>query len=42
VELILRKLAESANEGDLLKDYPRLTTEDVRAAVASGAASVAH
>jgi uncharacterized protein (DUF433 family) len=42
VELILRKLEESANEGELLKDYPHLTTEDVRAAVAYGAASVAH
>jgi uncharacterized protein (DUF433 family) len=42
VELILRKLAEGASEGDLLEDYPDLTTEDVRAAVAYGAASVAH
>jgi uncharacterized protein (DUF433 family) len=42
VELILRKLAEGTSEGDLLADYPHLTTEDVRAAVAYGAASVAH
>ena len=42
VELILRKLAEGAAEADLLEDYPHLTTEDVRAAVAYGAASVAH
>ncbi len=42
VELILRKLAAGASEGDLLEDYPRLTTEDIRAAVAYGAASVAH
>ena len=42
VELILRKLAEGASEGDLLEDYPDLTTEDVRAAVAYGAASFAH
>jgi len=42
VELILRKLAEGASETDLLQDYPHLTTEDIRAAVAYGAASVAH
>ena len=42
VELILRKLAEGATESELLKDYPHLTTEDIRAAVAYGAASVAH
>lgn len=42
VELILRKLAEGISEGDLLEDYPHLTKEDVRAAVAYGAASVAH
>jgi uncharacterized protein (DUF433 family) len=42
VELILRKLAVGTSEGDLLEDYPHLTTEDVRAAVAYGAVSVAH
>lgn len=42
VELILRKLAEGASEGELLQDYPHLTREDIRAAVAYGAASVAH
>ena len=42
VELILHKLAEGANEAALLEDYPYLTTEDIRAAVAYGAASVAH
>jgi len=42
VELILRKLAEGATEGELLEDYPRLTTEDIRAAMAYGAACVAH
>jgi uncharacterized protein (DUF433 family) len=42
VELILRKLAEGASEAELREDYPRLTTEDIRAAVAYGAASVAH
>jgi len=42
VELILRKLAEGTTEGDLLEDYPHLTTDDTRAAIAYGAASAAH
>jgi uncharacterized protein (DUF433 family) len=42
VELILRKLAEGAREGELLEDYPHLKIEDIRAAMAYGAASVAH
>jgi uncharacterized protein (DUF433 family) len=42
VELILRKLAEGASDSELLEDYPHLTMEDIRAAVAYGAASVAH
>ena len=42
VELVLRKLAEGASEEELLGDYPHLTREDIRAAVAYGAASVAH
>lgn len=42
VELILRKLAGGATEGEMLEDYPHLTIEDIRAAVAYGAASVAH
>ena len=42
VELVLRKLAGGSCEADLLEDYPHLTTEDIRAAVAYGAASVAH
>ena len=33
VELILRKLAEGATEGDLLDAYPRLTHEDIQAAI---------
>lgn len=41
VELILRKLAEGAREDELLEDYTPLTVEDIRAAVAYGAASVA-
>ena len=42
VELILGKLAEGATESELLEDYPHLTREDLRAAIAYGAASVAH
>ncbi|HVA81985.1 MAG TPA: DUF433 domain-containing protein [Candidatus Binataceae bacterium] len=42
VELILRKLAESATESEILEDYPHLTPEDIRAAIAYGAASVSH
>lgn len=42
VELILRKLAEGETEGELLEDYPHLMGEDIRAAIAYGAASVAH
>jgi uncharacterized protein (DUF433 family) len=39
VELILRKLAEGATEAELLEDYPHLATEDIRAAMAYGAAT---
>jgi uncharacterized protein (DUF433 family) len=33
VELILRKLDEGASEADLLDAYPRLTREDIQAAM---------
>ena len=42
VELILHKLAEGATEAELQEDYPHLRPEDIRAAIAYGAASVAH
>jgi uncharacterized protein (DUF433 family) len=42
VELILRKLSEGETEAELREDYPHLTIEDIRAAIAYGAASVAH
>lgn len=42
VELILRKLSEGATEADLLDAYPRLTSEDIRAALAYAADSLAH
>jgi uncharacterized protein (DUF433 family) len=35
VELILRKLSDGATEEDLLDGYPRLTREDIRAAIRS-------
>ena len=34
VELLLRKLSEGATETDRLDAYPRLTREDIRAAMA--------
>ena len=37
VGLILRKLSEGATEKDLLDAYPRLTSEDIRAALAYAA-----
>jgi uncharacterized protein (DUF433 family) len=33
VELILRKLSEGATEAGLLDAYPRLTDDDIRAAI---------
>jgi uncharacterized protein (DUF433 family) len=42
VELILRKLSEGCSEDELLDAYPRLTREDIRAAIGYGADTVAH
>ncbi len=42
VELILRKLSEDATEADLLDAYPRLTREDVQAAIGYAADTLAH
>ena len=42
VELILRKLSDSATRGDLLHAYPHLTREDVRAALRYTPLSSAH
>ena len=42
VELLLRKLSEGATEHDLLDAYPRLTSADIRAALAYAAAALAH
>ena len=37
VEIILRKLSEGATETDLLDAYPRLTKQDIQAALAYAA-----
>ncbi len=42
VELLLRKLAEGATIGDLLDAYPRLATDDIRAALDYAADAIAH
>ncbi len=42
VELLLRKLGEGATEAELLDAYPRLTREDIHAALAYAARVVAH
>ena len=42
VELVLRKLAEGAKEKDLLDAYPSLSREDIKAALAYAAKSIAH
>jgi uncharacterized protein (DUF433 family) len=42
VELVLRKLGEGAAEADLLDAYPKLTHEDLRAALLFAADIVAH
>jgi len=42
IELILRKLGEGATEIDLLDAYPRLTREDIQAAMRYAAETLAH
>ncbi len=42
VELLLRKLSEGASEADLLDAYPRLTREDIQAALGYAADTLAH
>ncbi len=42
VELILRKLSEGASETDLVDAYPRLRREDIKAAIAYAADTIAH
>jgi uncharacterized protein (DUF433 family) len=42
VELVLRKLAEGASEADILDAYPRLTREDIHAAIRFAADTIAR
>ena len=42
VELLLRKLSGGASEADLLDAYPRLTREDLHAAMRYAADALAH
>ncbi len=42
VEEILRKLADGATEAELLDAYPRLTRDDIQAALRYAADSVGH
>jgi uncharacterized protein (DUF433 family) len=42
IELILRKLSEGATEKDLIDAYPKLTHEDIRAAMRYAADTLAH
>ena len=42
VELLLRKLGEGATEAELLDAYPRLSREDIRAAMTYAAQALAH
>jgi uncharacterized protein (DUF433 family) len=42
VELILRKLGEGASEADILDAYPRLTHDDIQAALLYAADSLAN
>jgi len=42
VELILRKISEGASEADLLEAYPKLTPEDIQAAIRYAADTLAH
>ena len=42
VELLLRKLSEGATEESLLESYPHLTREDIKAAIAYAADTIAQ
>lgn len=42
VELILRKLGEGATEVELLDAYPQLKKQDIQAAIAYAADTLAH
>jgi uncharacterized protein (DUF433 family) len=42
VELIVRMLAQGVSEADILREYPRLQPEDIRAALAYAARVLAQ
>lgn len=42
VEMIIRKLSEGATQSEMLDAYPRLLAEDIRAALAFAADTLAH
>ncbi len=42
VELVLRKLSEGATEEELIDAYPSLTGDDIKAALAYAAGTIAH
>jgi len=42
VEIIVRMLAQGIPEADILREYPRLRPEDIRAALAYAAQILAH
>ena len=42
VELIVRMFAQGITEQEILREYPRLKTEDLRAALAYAAQTLAH
>jgi len=42
VELIVRMLAQGIPEAEILREYPRLQPEDIRAALAYAAQVLAH
>ncbi len=42
VEIILHMLAQGIPEDDIMKEYPRLKLEDIRAALAYAAQVLAH
>lgn len=42
VEILLRKLSEGADEDDILDAYPRLTREDIYAAIRYAADTLSH
>jgi uncharacterized protein (DUF433 family) len=42
IDLLLRKMSEGATEADLLEAYPRLSREDLHAAMRFAADTLAH